>query len=294
MSVINVAMLLEKCVTVIGLGGGANLVRNLVRCGVRRLKLCDMDTVSKENICRQEHMADQIGMPKADALAAELRRINPDVEVEIFNRNFCDLSDAEIDLHFGATDVFVFCVDNLAASARGNELVRRLGRAAVWSGLYPRGGGGEVVFWRPGIPWCYRCLCAARYAAAERGQLPPTPSDGADILSIQLLDSIAAMLVIGLLTAGSDDRYGRLIEQLGDRSFLQIKIDPAWTIRGVDPVAKYLGLPEAIDTYAGFCTVARRDPDGGRLPCPDCARFPDRMLSGPEKTPILIHPEMAS
>ncbi len=57
-----------------------------------------------------------------------------------------------------------------------------------------------------------------------------------------------------------------------DRNFLQMKIDPEWTIGGVDPVAKYLGIPAGNDAYVSFCTVARRDPDPGGN-CPDCKKY---------------------
>src|SRR5262245_23967021 len=103
-NIIDVETLATKTVAVLGVGGGANLCRNLVRCGVSRLKMVDMDTVSLENICRQEHMADQIGRPKVEALAAELTRINPQARVETHLRDFCSYSDAEIIAHFGDVD----------------------------------------------------------------------------------------------------------------------------------------------------------------------------------------------
>ena len=69
-NVIDVETLKAKCVAIVGVGGAANLCRNLVRCGVQQLKLVDMDAVSESNICRQEHMADQIGQAKVEALKA--------------------------------------------------------------------------------------------------------------------------------------------------------------------------------------------------------------------------------
>ena len=64
------------------------------------------------------------------------------------------------------------------------------------------------------------------------------PAEYFSLMLLGLVTSIAlahgsvvkalAMIVLGLLTRGADNRYGKLIEQLGDRNFLQIKIDPAW------------------------------------------------------------------
>lgn len=271
-NVIDVESLAAKTIAVVGVGGGANLCRNLVRCGVQRLKLVDMDTVSKENICRQEHMADQLDQPKVKALAMELARINPQANVQAHERDFCSFSDTEIVNDFADVDVFVFCVDNLPANARGNQAALQLSKPAVWSGLYPEGKAGEVVFWTPAHASCYRCLCSHRYAAWEAGQADLAASDGTDILAVQLLDSITGMIILGLLTKGANNRYGRLIDELGDRQFLQVKIDPSWNWDGRDIVHEKLQIPVGNDAYFSFCSIVRRDPDPGGQ-CPDCIRY---------------------
>ena len=271
-NVIDVEALATKTVTVVGVGGGANLCRNLVRCGVRRLKLIDMDTVSPENMCRSEHLTDQIGQPKVKALAAELIRINTEVSVKTYQRDFCSFSDQELAEEFSDTDAFCFLVDNLPANARGNQAALQIGKPAVWSGLYAAGKAGEIVFWTPSHASCYRCLCSNRYTAWEKGQAGPASSDGADILVVQCLDSITGMIVLGLLTQGAANRYGRLIEQLGNRQFLQLKIDPAWNWNGRDIVQEQLQIPGDNDAYFSFCSIVRRDPDPGGQ-CPDCVRF---------------------
>jgi len=175
-NVFDIETLASKLVTVVGIGGGANLCRNLVRCGVRRLKLVDLDTVSGENLCRQEHMADQVNQAKVEALAAEVKRINPEISVDTYQRDFCSFSDSELAEHFTDADLFVFCVDNLKANARGNQAALQLGKPAVWSGLYPEGKAGEVVFWTPSHASCYRCLCSHRYAAGKRVRLAWPPA----------------------------------------------------------------------------------------------------------------------
>jgi sulfur carrier protein ThiS adenylyltransferase len=260
-----------KCVLLVGTGGAAGLARDLVRCGLGTIMLFDKDTVGAENLCRQEHMADQVGLPKGDALAAELRRINPAIRVIAMHDDITRYSDAEAASLFSAVDVFVAATDSHSAQARVNQLARMLGKPAVWAGMYRGGRAGDIAFWRKGLPSCYRCLFPSRYVAAERGMGDP-PSDGATILDVKILDAIAAQIVIGLLTAGADNRFGRLIEQLGDRQVLQVKIDPGWTINGNDPVRKYLGVPDGNDGYFSFCTVARRDPEPGGG-CPDCQRY---------------------
>jgi len=273
-ALIDVERLQDSCITIVGNGGGANLARNLVRCGTAAVKLVDFDRVEFVNVSRQEHMHDTVGMLKVEALAAELRRINPAVKIECFPRDFCSFGDEEIDDAFADTDVFVFAVDNLAANARGNEVTLRLGKPAVWSGVYPLGRGGEVVFWHgdfPALP-CYRCLCAARYRAQERGGISPDPAASADVLAVQFVDSITGMIALGLLTRGAKNFYGRLIDQLGDHNFIHVKVHD-WTWNGRDIVREQLRVPADCDTFFAWNTAARRDPDGGEPPCPDCVRF---------------------
>ena len=254
---INTAALAGKCVAVVGNGGAAGLCRDLVRCGIGRIELFDKDIVGAENICRQEHALDHVGLPKADAVRRELVRINPDVEVIVHHDDITRFSDTEACVVFAGVDLFVAATDSHAAQARINQLALMLGKFAVWAGMYRGGRAGDIAFWHPGLPSCYRCLFPSRFTAFERGVADP-PSDGATVMDVKILDAIAAQVVIGLLTAGAENRFGRLAAQLGDRQVLQVKIDPAWAINGSDPVRKFLGVPDDNDGYVTFCTVARR------------------------------------
>jgi molybdopterin/thiamine biosynthesis adenylyltransferase len=268
---IDTAALARMCVAGVGTGGAAGLYRDLVRCGVGRLMLCDKDTVGGENVCRQEHALDQVGLPKAEAVRQELLRINPDVEVTVHHDDVTRFSDEEARMIFAGVDLFLAATDSHAAQARVNQFALMMDRPAIWAGMYRGGRAGDVAFWHPGLPSCYRCLYPSRYAAFERGPIDP-PSDGATVMDVKILDAIAAEVVIGLLTAGADNRFGRLIGRLAGRQVLQVKIDPDWAINGSDPVRKYLGVPAESDGYVAFCTAARRDPDAGGH-CPDCRKY---------------------
>ncbi|MDO4315970.1 MAG: tRNA threonylcarbamoyladenosine dehydratase [Oscillospiraceae bacterium] len=70
----------ESHVILFGLGGvGSYAAECLARSGVGELTLVDGDTVSLTNINRQlEAMTSTVGFPKAEAVAARLRDINPD------------------------------------------------------------------------------------------------------------------------------------------------------------------------------------------------------------------------
>ncbi len=69
-------------VAVCGLGGlGSNVAIALARAGVGHLHLIDFDRVEPSNLNRQQYAAAQVGLPKAEALRANLAAINP----------FCDV-----------------------------------------------------------------------------------------------------------------------------------------------------------------------------------------------------------
>ena len=69
-----------------GLGGlGSNCALNLVRVGFRRFTMVDFDVIDHSNLDRQFYFLDQVGQKKADSLEVNLRRINPDLDLEAIN-----------------------------------------------------------------------------------------------------------------------------------------------------------------------------------------------------------------
>ncbi len=92
-----------------GLGGlGSAVAVALARIGVGKLILADFDVVEPSNLNRQQYFIDQLGLSKADAVSANLKRINPYVEVvahciKVTPENIGDL--------FGEVDVMVEAFD---------------------------------------------------------------------------------------------------------------------------------------------------------------------------------------
>jgi len=65
------------------LGGlGSNCALNLVRVGFRNLTLVDFDLIDYSNLDRQFYFSDQVGQNKTLAIEANLRRINPDIDIK--------------------------------------------------------------------------------------------------------------------------------------------------------------------------------------------------------------------
>ncbi|PKQ16297.1 MAG: thiamine biosynthesis protein ThiF, partial [Actinobacteria bacterium HGW-Actinobacteria-7] len=96
-------------IAIIGCGGlGSNVANMLVRSGVGALTLIDFDVVVESNLNRQLFFRDQLGQPKTDALAQTLRRIHPDVTLNL--RQTCATPENILEL-VGEPDVVVEAVD---------------------------------------------------------------------------------------------------------------------------------------------------------------------------------------
>ena len=78
-------------VAICGLGGlGSNIAISLARAGIGKLILCDFDRVDITNLHRQQYQASQVGMYKTDALAENLRRINPYIKLEAHTEHIAE------------------------------------------------------------------------------------------------------------------------------------------------------------------------------------------------------------
>jgi sulfur carrier protein ThiS adenylyltransferase len=80
------ARIKESVVGIAGAGGlGSAIAVALARIGVGTLIIADFDVVEPSNLNRQQYFIDQIGLPKVEALKANLSRINPYVKVAAHN-----------------------------------------------------------------------------------------------------------------------------------------------------------------------------------------------------------------
>lgn len=102
-------LLNTKKVGIAGCGGlGSNCAVALARVGIGSLILADFDILSVSNLNRQYYFRDQIGMKKVVALAENLHRINPDVELQVRD---IKLTHSDIVPVFKGCDVIVEAFD---------------------------------------------------------------------------------------------------------------------------------------------------------------------------------------
>jgi sulfur carrier protein ThiS adenylyltransferase len=116
----------------------------LARSGVGTLVLVDFDVVEPSNLNRQQFFVDQIGLPKVEALASNLARINPYVELVCRGMR---ISAADVPAVFAGCDVVAECFDNPAAKAELSFAMRKhlpaVPLVAV-SGIAGHGPAGDI------------------------------------------------------------------------------------------------------------------------------------------------------
>lgn len=123
----------QATVGIAGLGGlGSAVAEALARIGVGRLVLADFDVIEPSNLNRQQYFIDQLGQTKAEALTANLKRINPYVKVEAHCVRVTPDNITEL---FGKVDVMVEAFDRadqkamLLQSFKGAPIVAASGLA---------------------------------------------------------------------------------------------------------------------------------------------------------------------
>jgi tRNA threonylcarbamoyladenosine dehydratase len=98
---------------IIGIGGvGSWTAEALARTGIGQLMLVDMDEICSSNVNRQVHATQQsVGQAKVSAMAARLRLIHPDLQIDerfcFFQQKTCE------EILDAAPDVVVDCIDSI-------------------------------------------------------------------------------------------------------------------------------------------------------------------------------------
>jgi sulfur carrier protein ThiS adenylyltransferase len=122
--------ILESAVVgIAGAGGlGSNCAMHLVRAGVKKLVIADFDVVGESNLNRQFFFRDQLGRKKVDALAENLRRIEPDLSLDLRDVR---LAPDNIDWTFSGCSVIVEAFDSADAKAMLLHALLPLGKPIV-------------------------------------------------------------------------------------------------------------------------------------------------------------------
>ena len=171
--------LIRSSVLVVGMGAlGCPVATILAGAGVGRLTLCDGDTVERSNLHRQTlYREEDVGVPKAEAAAARLAGLNPDVRVTPVTDFF---TEGNADALIAGHDLVIEGLDRFAPRYVVNAGAIRA-RAPLISAGVAR-GRGQVARLRPGVGPCYACL------------VPEAPDDGEACAREGVLGSTTALV----------------------------------------------------------------------------------------------------
>lgn len=117
----------QKKILVIGCGGlGGNIVESLARLGIGLIRAVDGDVFDETNLNRQLLSETAlIGYSKAEAAGDRIRKINPDVQAEIFPEF---LTEENADALVSGCDIAIDALDTIEAR---KILIRACQKAAI-------------------------------------------------------------------------------------------------------------------------------------------------------------------
>jgi adenylyltransferase/sulfurtransferase len=189
------ARLAAGFVVAVGAGGvKSSLLYQLTAVGVGRLRIIDFDDVELSNLNRQILFdVDDIGSNKAAAAARRLRRLNPDIDIEVVQDRLDDSNIAEL---CEGCDVLVEGGDSVEARLRVNNHALATGVPMVHASA--QHGYGYVLTVLPGRTACFCCV----FPDLPQGHGGSVPVFG---VSTGLAGSLGAAEVVKLLL-----RTGRL------------------------------------------------------------------------------------
>ncbi|MBI1807187.1 MAG: molybdopterin-synthase adenylyltransferase MoeB [Ignavibacteria bacterium] len=233
-------------VLIVGAGGlGSPLALYLTAAGVGSLGIVDVDVIDVTNLQRQIlYSTDDIGRSKLDVARERLRRINPHVEIEPYEKRLTADNALEVLRDF---DIIVDGTDNFPTRYLVNDACVLLGKPNVYGSIF-RFEGQVTVFDAKRGP-CYRCL----YPTPPPPGLVPSCAEGG-VLGVLpgIIGSLQALETIKLIIGRGNSLVERLI--LFDAltlKFRELKLrkNPECPICGEHP-----SIHELID-YEQFCGI---------------------------------------
>jgi molybdopterin/thiamine biosynthesis adenylyltransferase len=152
----------DKIVTIIGLGGGAEIAFQLLRAGILHQNLIDFDVLEKGNLVRHVCGNNYVGKNKAIAVSEFLGNfigVQNDIAYNLFKPytfNIFDNQEMFREL-VSKSDIIICATDTDSSRYLINDICIELKKPAVFVGMFEKGSGGEVFTYIPGLA-CYSCI----------------------------------------------------------------------------------------------------------------------------------------
>ena len=224
-------------ILIIGAGGlGSPVALYLAAAGVGTLGIADGDVVELSNLQRQIiHFSEDVGRAKALSAEDKVRRINPDVQVQVFQEfvradNILPLIEQY--------DFIIDGTDNFAAKFLINDACVLAGKPYSHGGILMFSGQTMTVL--PGKSACYRCI----FPSAPPAGIVPTCSQAGVLGAIAgILGTIQAAEALKFASgAGTPLADALLVFDALEMSFRRVplKRNPECPVCGAHPVIREL------------------------------------------------------
>lgn len=199
--------LLASRVTICGCGAlGTVLASTLARAGVGFLRIVDRDFIETNNLQRQvlfdeQDIADNL--PKAEAAARKLRRVNSSLEIEPI---VTDIDCTNILSLIEGADLVLDGTDNFETRYLMNDAAVKTGTAWVYGGCI--GSHGQSMTILPGETPCLRCVIES---TPPPGMTPTCETAGILGTIVNVIASIEATEALKILSGNRAAVNRRLI-----------------------------------------------------------------------------------
>lgn len=270
---VDTVLISRSHVVVVGVGGAYGICEDLVRTGIGKLTIIDFDVVSDTNLATQGYYIDDIGKPKVDALSNTLRRINPSIQVIPVNKNFLEMSEAEVTDIISDASLLLMMTDDFNAQKRGNLFSLKYKIPAIFAIMYEKARGAEITFNIPGItPACHRCAVSPRYKQYDMGYQNIVTSQGSNSFQTHYLNSVIGMIALSILHVNSENvEFSQWYGDRWERNLVQIRINPSYENR----LFKEINNPRAFNFDSVWQKIEEEKPPKYDYACPDCGGYGD-------------------
>jgi len=231
-------------VLVVGCGAlGSGIANNLARAGVGLIRIVDRDVLELNNLQRQALFDENDvaeGLPKAQAAARKLRRVNSTIEID---DRVEDVTPRNIDALLQGVDLLLDGTDNFESRYVMNDACIKHGIPWIYGGVI--GMTGMTMTIRPGSGPCLRCLFPT---APPAGSVPTCETAGILNTVPAVIASIQATEALRLLCGEQASSHMTYID-MWKLSFRQMSVSrddqcPACCLRRFD----YLSTDETATT----------------------------------------------
>jgi len=193
--------LLAASVLIIGAGGLGNpAALYLAGAGVGRITIADGDTLEASNLHRQiAFRENDIGTNKAEALATQLRALNPVIQITAYPRYIDDIWLADT---VPTVDMVLDCSDNFATRSQVNAACVTAKKPLISAAAIRNSGQLAVFDLRRDNAACYACLYGGGNSSEESPEeLPEELCSESGVLGpvVGIMGTLQALQTIRLI-----------------------------------------------------------------------------------------------